>query len=162
MLDKNIPDRILLITIINNNMTTTKAKGILSAHIRDKGLRQTKQREIILDAFLSAGRHITAGELHEIVSREHPEIGFATVQRNLNLFCESGIAEEIKIGRQKTRYEQKIGHEHHDHLICVQCGAFIEVRDHKIEKLQDRLAATNGFKPLRHKLEIYGICRNCG
>ena len=152
----------MLITIINNNMTTTKAKEILGAHIRDKGLRQTKQRDVILDAFLSAGRHITAGELHETISRDHPEIGFATVQRNLNLFCESSIAEEIKIGRQKTRYEQKIGHEHHDHLICVKCGAFIEVRNSKIEKLQDRLAMENGFKPLRHKLEIYGICRNCG
>lgn len=149
-----------MITIIIN-MTTTKAKETLAAHIRDKGLRQTKQREVILDAFLSAGRHITAVELHDTVSRDHPEIGFATVQRNLNLFCESGIAEEIKIGRQKTRYEQKIGHEHHDHLICLKCGSFIEVRDLKIEKLQDRLAAENGFKPLRHKLEIYGVCRNC-
>jgi Fur family ferric uptake transcriptional regulator len=141
---------------------TIQAKERLAAHIRDKGLRQTKQREIILDAFLSAGRHITAGELHEIVSREHPEVGFATIQRNLNLFCESGIAEEIKIGRQKTRYEQTVGHEHHDHLICVKCGAFIEVRDLKIEKLQEALAAANGFTPLRHKLEIYGLCRNCG
>ena len=142
--------------------TMMKAKETLAAHLRDKGLRQTKQRETILDMFLSAGRHITAGELHVFVSREHPEIGFATVQRNLNLFCESGIAEEIKIGRQKTRYEQKIGQEHHDHLICVKCSSFIEVRNPKIEKLQDRLAVENGFRPLRHKLEIYGICRNCG
>ena len=151
----------MLITIIINNMASAKAKEILAAHIRDKGLRQTKQRDMILDVFLSAGRHITAGELYEAVSRDHPEIGFATVQRNLNLFCESGIAEEIKIGRQKTRYEQKIGQEHHDHLICLKCGRFIEVRDPKIEKLQDRLAMVNGFRPLRHKLEIYGICRNC-
>jgi Fur family ferric uptake transcriptional regulator len=150
-----------LITIIKKKMTITKAKETLVAHIRDKGLRQTKQRETILDAFLSAGRHITAGELHESISREHPEIGFATIQRNLNLFCESGIADEIKIGRQKTRYEQKIGHEHHDHLICTKCGTFIEVSDPKIEKLQERLAEANGFTPLRHKLEIYGICRNC-
>ena len=151
-----------MITIIINNMAIKNAKEILADHIRDKGLRQTKQRETILDVFLSAGRHITAGELFETISREHPEIGFATVQRNLNLFCESGIAEEIKIGRQKTRYEQKIGQEHHDHLICITCGRFIEVRDPKIEKLQERLAEANGFRPLRHKLEIYGICRSCG
>lgn len=150
----------LLILIINTIMTS-KAKEILADHIRDRGLRQTKQREMILNAFLSAGRHITAGELHETVLREHPEIGFATVQRNLNLFCESGIAEEMKIGRQKTRYEQKIGHEHHDHLICIKCGLFIEVKDTKIEKLQDRLAEANDFTPVRHKLEIYGYCRQC-
>ena len=144
------------------NTMGNEAKERLAAHIRDKGLRQTRQREIILDAFLSARPHITAGELHELVAKKHPEVGFATVQRNLNLFCESGIAEEIKIGRQKTRYEKKIGQEHHDHLICLKCGRFTEVRDMKIEKLQDQLALANGFAPLRHKLEIYGICRNCG
>lgn len=143
-------------------MKTAKAKEALAAHISDRGLRQTRQREIILDAFLASARHITAAQLHEAVAGKHPEIGFATVQRNLNLFCESGIAEEIKIGRQKTRYEPKLGHEHHDHLICVKCGSFIEVRDPKIEKLQDRLAEANGFRPLRHKLEIYGYCRRCG
>lgn len=142
-------------------MATDKIKEKLSAHIRDKGMRQTKQREAILDAFLSAGRHITAAALHEKILRQHPEIGFATVQRSLNLFCESGIAEEIKIGRQKTRYEQKIGHEHHDHLICLKCGSFIEVKDPKIERLQDKLAEMNDFTPVRHKLEIYGYCREC-
>ncbi len=139
----------------------TNAREILSAHIRDKGMRQTNQREVLLDAFLSAGRHITAGQLHEKLSEEHPEIGFATVQRNLNLFCEAGIAEEIKVGRQKTRYEQKIGHEHHDHLICLKCGVFIEVKDPKIEKLQERLAEVNDFVSVRHRLEIYGYCRRC-
>ncbi|MBI5101085.1 MAG: transcriptional repressor [Nitrospirae bacterium] len=146
--------------IINNRDFIT-ARETLSAYINEKGLRETKQRQIILDAFLSSGRHITATELHKRISGAHPEIGFATVQRNLNLFCESGIAEEIKIGRQKTRYEQKIGHEHHDHLICVKCGDFIEVHDDKIENLQNKLAAANNFRPIRHKLEIYGYCGNC-
>lgn len=137
------------------------AQEILSAHIREKGFRRTKQRDIILDAFLSAGGHITAEELHARIARKYPEIGFATVHRNLHLFCQSGIAEEIKIGNQKTRYEQKVGHDHHDHLICTRCGAFIEVSDPKIERLQERLAEAKGFTPLRHKLEIYGLCRKC-
>ncbi len=147
--------------VINSNNEIIKAKDTLSAHIREKGLRETKQRQIILDAFLSSVRHITAAELQGIISAKHPEIGSATVQRNLNLFCESGIAEEIKIGRQKTRYEQKIGNEHHDHLICIKCGRFIEVHDNKIEKLQDKLAEANNFKPVRHRLEIYGYCSEC-
>lgn len=161
MLDNNKQQCLLSIRIIISKMVQDNTKERLSAHIRDKGMRKTKQRETILDAFLSSSRHITAAELHENILRQHPEIGFATVQRNLNLFCESGIAEEIKIGRQKTRYEQKIGHEHHDHLICLKCGSFIEVKDQKIEKLQDRLAEANNFRPLRHKLEIYGLCSKC-
>jgi Fur family ferric uptake transcriptional regulator len=130
-------------------------------YIEDKGMRHTKQRETIVDAFFSAGRHITVEELFNAVKRKNPEIGYATVQRNLNLLCESGLAEEIKIGKQKTRYEQKYGSKHHDHLICVKCGRLIEVNDEKIEKLQDKLAKANDFIPIKHKLEIYGICGSC-
>lgn len=46
-------------------------------------------------------------------------------------------------------------------IICLKCGKFIEVKDEKIERLQDRLAEANDFIPLRHKLEIYGICKKC-
>ena len=136
-------------------------KEIFIKYIEDKGMRHTKQRELIVDSFFSAGRHITSEELFNIVKKKNPEIGYATVQRNLNLLCESGLAEEIKIGKQKTRYEQKYGSKHHDHLICVKCGRLIEVNDEKIEKLQDKLARENNFIPIKHKLEIYGICGNC-
>lgn len=116
---------------------------------------------MILDTFMSADRHITAEDLYGILQKKSPDIGFATVHRNLKLMCDSGLAEEIKIGGQKARYEQKYGHEHHDHLICTKCGRFIEVQDERIERLQDELAKTNGFTPQRHKLEIYGLCRKC-
>lgn len=143
-------------------MTGTKAKDAFNGYIKSKGLRNTVQREQILDSFLSANRHITAEELYELVRARHPGIGYATVHRNLVLFCKSGVADEIKIGTQKTRYEAKVGHEHHDHLICMKCGRFIEVNDDKIEELQQKLAAANNFIPMRHKLEIYGTCRECG
>lgn len=139
----------------------TKAKENFLACLKQKGLRSTKQREIILDTFLSADRHITAEELHGMLQKKSPEIGYATVHRNLKLMCECELAEEIKIGGKKARYEQKYGHEHHDHLICTKCSRFIEVKDERIERLQDELAKANGFKPQRHKLEIYGLCRKC-
>lgn len=142
-------------------MVVNKARDILRDYLKEKGLRNTRQREIILDAFLSGGRHITGEELFNIIKKKNPEIGFATVHRNLNLMCECGLAEELKIGKQKARYEQKIGYEHHDHLICLKCGRFIEVNDEKIERLQDKLAEANDFIPMRHKLEIYGLCKKC-
>ncbi len=162
--DKIISDRVLLKIIINSNnkfMIADKAKEMLRNYVQSKGLRNTSQREAILDTFLSAEKHITVDELLVKVRETNPDIGFATVHRNLRLMCECGLADEIKIGKQKTRYELKLGHEHHDHLICVKCGRFIEVHDDKIEKLQDKLAAANGFLPLRHKLEIYGLCGKC-
>ncbi|HET6513632.1 MAG TPA: transcriptional repressor [Thermodesulfovibrionales bacterium] len=142
-------------------MSANNAKDIFRNCIIEKGLRNTRQREVILDAFLSANKHITVEELFNAVKKKHPEIGYATVHRNLSLFCECGLADEIKIGKQKTRYEQKVGHEHHDHLVCLKCGQFIEVHDEKIEKLQNKLAEANDFIPMRHKLEIYGMCSKC-
>jgi Fur family ferric uptake transcriptional regulator len=142
-------------------MIADKAREILGNYVKDKGLRNTRQRDAILDAFLSADKHITVEELLDIVRTANPEIGYATVHRNLRLMTECGLADEIKIGKQKMRYELKLGHEHHDHLICIKCGRFIEVHDDKIEKLQEKLAAANDFTPVRHKLEIYGICKKC-
>jgi Fur family ferric uptake transcriptional regulator len=142
-------------------MTVTKAKDIFRNCIKEKGLRNTRQREEILHAFLSSQKHITVEELFNVLKVKNPGIGYATVHRNLSLLCECGLADEIKIGTQKARYETKFGQKHHDHLICTKCGRFIEVNDNKIEKLQDKLAEANGFIPMRHKLEIYGICKEC-
>ncbi|HUO78306.1 MAG TPA: transcriptional repressor [Thermodesulfovibrionales bacterium] len=142
-------------------MIIDEARDTFRDYVRKKGLRNTRQRDEILRAFLSEGKHITIDDLYAIVKKENPEIGYATVHRNLKLMCECGLADEIKVGNKKTRYEQKLGHAHHDHLICLKCGKFIEVKDEKIERLQDKLAEGKGFIPMRHKLEIYGVCKKC-
>ncbi len=138
-----------------------KAKEIFRNYLSEKGLRNTRQREDILEAFLASDKHITVEELFNAIKKKNPGIGYATVHRNVGLFCECGLADEMKIGTQKTRYEPKFGHAHHDHLICMKCGQIIEVNDSKIEKLQDKLVESNDFIPVKHRLEIYGICRQC-
>lgn len=142
-------------------MGKEEAKRIFKEYIKKQGLRNTRQREEILDVFLSSGGHITADELFDKVKKRDSSIGYATVHRNLNLLLEAGLAEEIKIGKEKTRYEHMHMREHHDHLICLKCGRFIEVVDENIEKLQNKLAEEKEFLPVRHKLEIYGYCKKC-
>lgn len=142
-------------------MGLKEARKTFSDYIRKKELRNTTQRQRILEAFLSSERHITAEDLYKNIQKKYPEIGFATVYRNLKLMCESGIAEEIKIGNQKSKYEHIDLKQHHDHLICIKCGRFYEVFDERIENLQVKLAEKNDFLPVRHRLEIYGLCRNC-
>lgn len=142
-------------------MKKNSASDIFIKYLREKGLRNTKQREMILDSFLHSNKHITVEELFDTVKKKYSDIGYATVHRNLKLMCECGIADEIKIGTNKAKFEPKIGYEHHDHLICMKCGRFIEVNDDRIEKLQDKLAEANDFVPRRHKLEIYGLCKKC-
>lgn len=134
---------------------------ILMNYLKEKNLKITGQRKLILDAFLNNESHISAEELYDQIKRENPGIGLATIYRTLKLFAECGLASEVHFSDGLTRYEHRFGHEHHDHLICLNCGKYIEVVDPAIEELQNRLAQMNEFQVLRHRMELYGICRNC-
>jgi len=134
---------------------------IFEEFLHSKGLQCTSQREIILKVFLKIERHLTVEELYIAVKKKESSIGNVTVFRTLKLLCEAGLAREVDFGDRKLRYEHEYGHEHHDHLICVECGSFIEAVDMDIERLQDEMCARFKFKPLRHRLEIFGICEKC-
>lgn len=126
-----------------------------------KGLRSTRQRDVILDIFLSTHQHISVEELYLKIKSSNTGIGYATVYRTLKLFVEAGLAREILLHDGQTRYEHVIAGEHHDHLVCTQCDSIFEFENETIEKLQDEIAARHGFLIRSHKLEIYGLCSNC-
>jgi Fur family ferric uptake transcriptional regulator len=126
-----------------------------------KGLKSTKQRDIILNCFLSTEQHMSTEELYLKLKEKSTGIGFATVYRTLKLFSESGIAREIQFGDGQTRYEHLHAGEHHDHLVCTRCGAIVEFENETIEKLQAEVASQHGFTIVNHKLELYGLCAKC-
>jgi len=95
------------------------------------------------------------------VRQKHPRIGYATVYRTLKLLAECGLAEQRHFGDGQTRYEQSDSREHHDHLICTECGAILEFEDPGIERLQLKVAKEHNFTIQRHRLEIYGQCAKC-
>ncbi len=134
---------------------------ILGKFIKEKGLRHTPQREDVLKVFLASEKHVSADELHKLVRKKHPTIGYTTVYRTLKLLAEAGLCDETDFGDGIARFEHKYGHEHHDHLVCIKCGRYIEVAKPEIEKLQDELTRESGFTPLRHKLQIFGVCSEC-
>lgn len=136
-------------------------KKIFSDFIAHKGLKSTRQRDLILDFFLSSEQHISIEELYLKLRAKHPGIGYATVYRTLKLFADAGIANEIHFGDGQTRYEHRSEGEHHDHLVCSRCGAIEEFENETIEKLQDEVARTHGFLIETHKLELYGLCEKC-
>ncbi len=126
-----------------------------------KGLKSTRQRETILDAFLATNDHMSTEDLYLKLRAKHPNIGYATVYRTLKLFSEAGIAREIQFGDGQTRYEHVEQGEHHDHLVCTCCGGVEEFSNEAIEKLQDEIAQNHGYLIHTHKLELYGICPKC-
>jgi len=134
---------------------------LLNEFIKAKKFRYTSQREEILEVFLSVEKHLTSDELHRIVKKKNPKIGYVTVYRTMKLLEEAGLCSEVDFGDGVSRFEHKYGHKHHDHLVCVKCGSCVEVMKPKIEKLQDALAKENRFIPLKHKLQIFGICSKC-
>jgi len=136
-------------------------KEIFREYMAQKGLKSTKQREFILDEFLSSSSHLSTEELYLKIRRKHPQIGYATVYRTLKLFAECGIAEERNFGDGQARYEKSSGEEHHDHLVCTVCGAIIEFENPRIEELQELVAREHGFEITSHRLELYGRCAEC-
>jgi len=131
------------------------------AKLGEKGLKATTQRADILDVFLRSKQHFNIEGLLAMVRRKNPRIGYATVYRTLKLLTECGIACERDFGDGQTRYEHMTGDAHHDHLICLECGGIVEFENERIEALQDEVASRHGFEVMHHKLELYGICRQC-
>ena len=136
-------------------------KKIFHDFVVTKGLKSTRQRDVILDSFLSSKRHTSIEELYRKVRARHPGIGYATVCRTLKLFAQSGIAHEIHFGDGQTRYDHISEGEHHDHLVCTDCGMIAEFENKTIEDLQNAVAESHGFLIKNHKLELYGLCAKC-
>jgi len=136
-------------------------KKLFNTFAVSKGLRSTRQRDIILDIFLSTRQHVSVEELYLKIKASHPGIGSATVYRTLKLFTECGLAREILLHDGQTRYEHVMAGEHHDHLVCTGCNSIIEFENETIEKLQKEIAERHGFLIQTHKLEIYGLCADC-
>jgi Fur family transcriptional regulator, ferric uptake regulator len=138
-----------------------KETAVFEKFIKDKRLRHSKPRDFIIKTFLSLERHMTVDELWGEVKKRYPSIGFATIYRTMKLLSESGLCREIRFEDGATRYEHLYGHDHHDHLICTRCGRLVEVVEPGIEKLQDRLMKRHGFVPQSHRMNLYGICKEC-
>ena len=135
-----------------------KAFNIFAAR---EGLRSTRQRDIILDIFLSTHEHLSVEELYLKVKSSCPGIGQATVYRTLKLFVEAGIAREMVLADGQARYEHQLAGEHHDHLVCTGCNKIVEFEDETIERLQIEIAKRHGFQLVSHKMQLYGLCPAC-
>ncbi len=136
-------------------------KALFLEHIQGAGLRKTSQRDLILEVFLSTEEHLTSEDLHNLVQKKDDSVGLTTVYRTLKLLTDAGLAREVGFGDGKTYYEHHYNHDHHDHMICTQCGKVIEFFSQDIEHLQDEMASNFGFKPTHHSLRMWGVCADC-
>ncbi len=130
--------------------------------LKDKGLKSTAQRDAIAQTFFATTRHMSIDDLYQEVRKANPRVGYATVYRTIKLLKDCELADERHFADGQTRYENADSEEdHHDHLICDKCEKIVEFNDQRLELLQEEIATNLGFVLARHRMELYGICREC-
>ena len=139
----------------------TEEQEVFIKHLQKAGLKRTSQRDLILDVFLRTERHLSSEDLYRLVKVEDPSIGQTTVYRTLKLLSEAGLAREVRFGDGRTHYEHNYKHQHHDHMICMECGKIIEFFSAELEAIQDAMAAKHRFEVRQHLLRILGVCADC-
>ena len=147
------------------NNRTVEYEQLLSdfkALLKKNNLKFTIQREVILETLYNSDEHLTPEALHHLIQDKHANLntGIATVYRTLALLEDSSMVTSLSFGAQGKKYELG-AKEHHDHLICTECGTITEFVDEEIEKRQHDITHELGFKMQDHSMQIYGICKAC-
>jgi Fur family ferric uptake transcriptional regulator len=129
-----------------------------SDELKSTGLKATLPRLKILEIFQKGEqRHMTAEDVFRVLLQEHSDVGLATVYRVLAQFEQADILSRSHFESGKSVYELNEG-QHHDHLVCLDCGKVEEFYDAEIEKRQQVVAKTQGFRIADHALSLYAHC----
>ncbi len=131
--------------------------------LKSIGLKVTAPRLKILELFQQGTqRHMTAEDVYRHLLLQNMDIGIATVYRVLMQFEQADILKRRHSESERAVYELNEG-EHHDHLVCLDCGRVEEFHDEDIEALQVKVAQRHGFEIADHALSLYAHCRkkNC-
>jgi len=122
----------------------------------------TQQRGAIAEVIFGSEEHLSVDEIEQRLRERGERIGKATVYRTLDLLVRSHLVAEHDFGEGFKRYEHRLSRQpEHEHLICLGCERVIEFRSHEVRAVQDRVIAEFGFRPTRHRLELYGLCAAC-
>ena len=130
--------------------------------LRTRSLKLTAQRRRIFERAFSTHEHFSAERLYGWMKGEDgPAVSRATVYRTLGLLVEGGFLESLDTGQGELLYEHVLGHRHHDHLVCIDCGKIEEFSDERIEEFQREAALRKGFQLHYHNLRLFGTCAAC-
>ena len=146
------------------NVDETAYLEELKLKLKDEGFKLTHQRRNIVEVLLSAnGQHMSSEEIYDIVKKDCPEIGLATVYRTLQVLDKLGYTNKLNLDDGCVRYElslDKNAHNHH-HLVCKKCSKIIEVEEDLLDQLEDVIKEKYGFDVENHDVKFNGYCSNC-
>jgi len=142
-------------------MIQTEVLDKFRSILKSEGLKLTPQRLKILEEVIGNDGHRECEEIYFSLKTAGNNISRATIYRTMDILVKYDFARKLEIGDGRARYETKVNHPHHDHMICISCGNIYEFVNAQIEKLQDDVCDKNGFKLIRHIHQLFGLCRKC-
>lgn len=127
--------------------------------LKSTGVRMTPQRHAILEFLLSSMSHPTADEIYKSLEGKFPNMSVATVYNNLRVFKEAGLIRELTYGDASSRFDANMTD--HYHVICRECGKITDFDYPPLIDVEREAAKRTGFRVESHRMEIYGICKDC-
>src|SRR6266700_5619966 len=131
--------------------------------LKDKGVRLTRQRQILLELIDRSGQHLDAEKLFQMAQEQDPKLNRVTVYRTLKLLKESGLVDELDLAHfegEKHYYETRLKQEH-AHIICLRCGRVEEFFGEQLQALRGQVQSQFGFEIAFARTEIGGYCSHC-
>jgi Fur family transcriptional regulator, ferric uptake regulator len=130
-------------------------------HLREHHQPVTRQRDLVAQVVFRSEDHLSVDGIRRELRHQGERVGTATVYRTLDLLVESGLVRAHEFGEGFKRYEPMPAQADHEHLICERCGRVVEFANDRMERMLPILADEHGFQHRRHRVEIYGVCREC-
>jgi len=132
-----------------------KYRKKFSEALQNEKLKLTSQRLAIFDEVIYGEKHRECEEICSSLKKNNNNVSRATVYRTLDILIKYDFVRKMDIGDGRIRYESKIGHPHHDHMICVETGKIIEFVSDEIELIQDKIAEEKGYKIIKHIHQLF-------
>ena len=132
-----------------------------SNYLIEKKQRYTQQKKDIVMAILEKKDHFEIDEFISTVHLKGQRLARATVYRTIKQLLDANLIQKINAGNGRIYYEYNEALEHHDHIICNQCGSIMEIKNKTIETTINKECEKLNFKPEYRSIHIYGICANC-
>ncbi len=142
-------------------MDTDAAKETLAQYLREKKLRPTRERFLLLEEIMRTSGHFDADELFAAMNEKKLKASRATVYNTLDLLVDCGLISKYRFADNHSRYEKAFGRPRHDHLICLQCGDIIEFVSDKLDRILREVSEEKKFRQRNSTLQIFGICSKC-
>jgi Fur family transcriptional regulator, ferric uptake regulator len=130
-------------------------------YLSQNGLKMTRERRALLDHVLSVRGHFDVDDLLARLRKAGHHVSRATLYRNLPRLVDSGLIHKVEMARGQARYEIMLGRHHHDHMVCLGCGAILEFESPEVERIQRDVCRRKRFVMTGHTHQIRGYCSSC-